>query len=345
MCACQYVTSAVFAALDVLMCPAFGTHVCPCSVTPGRHQLQPRLPQRPHERVRAAQPVERQLQPGADGGLEPRCVRVFVRACACLGNVSRKRAHCSSVHDGHHGTARLAQHTAHQTRPAPASAPGRHCHTPAAGTLNPAAPCPAYWEGIACDLETGRVTGINLAGRVLACGASCQLHPQLLATLTALQHLKLAGTSFAVQLSSIGSSLALLQTLDLSYAPNVQEPLPPSWPEQLPWLVELRLSGLANLVGVRACVVALLTCWRRCAVSPKTQLPVAAACAMHRRGTCRRPGSTAARGTRRSRRGTWRTAAQHWCRPGPGCSARFSASTSAAQLSVAPWVMRLPATS
>jgi hypothetical protein len=92
------------------------------------------------------------------------------------------------------------------------------------------------------------VTSLSLAGLALACSAVCQLPADVLTALSALSMLNLAGTSFGLQLSDV-SQLSLLETLDLSYMPNLQGPLPADWPAHLPNLRALRLSGLHAIVS------------------------------------------------------------------------------------------------
>lgn len=111
-------------------------------------------------------------------------------------------------------------------------------------------PSPA-WAGVGCDAATGRVTSLNLTSTPLACSASCLLPPNLLPGLSALKALSLAGTSLGRPLAALDvSMLWQLEALDLSNAPNLAGPLPAEWPQHLPSLRSLRVTGLAvNTTG------------------------------------------------------------------------------------------------
>jgi hypothetical protein len=121
----------------------------------------------------------------------------------------------------------------------------------------PAAPvyaCPgAPWQGVTCDSATGRITHMDLTTNTPLCSTSpCQLAPDFFRTLTALVVFRIPESNVAADLSTLDLSESyMLEELDLSGSAGVTGPLSGSWPQWMPYLKSLSLSGATNLVGVR----------------------------------------------------------------------------------------------
>lgn len=117
--------------------------------------------------------------------------------------------------------------------------------------------CLTAWNGINCDGQTGRVSGIDLGGRALPCDTltgGCQLLPGMFAAgpgMTALQRLNLSYTSFAADISTLDlTGQRMLKALDLRHMPNLVGTLNPAWPQLMPQLQELYLASIPAAVSV-----------------------------------------------------------------------------------------------
>jgi hypothetical protein len=117
--------------------------------------------------------------------------------------------------------------------------------------------CPgATWQGVACDAATGRVTHVEFPTVWQLCSPNpCQLPPTLFSTLSALAVFKLPDANIAANLATLDlSGSYMMEVLDLSGNPGVTGQLNGDWPNWMPYLKNLSLSGATDLVSSQ-CIV------------------------------------------------------------------------------------------
>lgn len=108
--------------------------------------------------------------------------------------------------------------------------------------------CPdPQWQGITCDLATGRITSIEL--NVPLCSPACPLSAELFTAATAITSFSVQGANVAADLSTLDLSAAYsLRRLVLPGNPGVTGPLNNEWPSWMPMLQHLDLNGASIMV-------------------------------------------------------------------------------------------------